>query len=106
MPKSFRVAKESEIPAGSAKEVEFDGRVYVPTDRSQAILSAMTLPDGCGNFESTHSLFATVFETFTRYGFPDEVALPTTHFIFSTWFADCLPFAPHLRISGPIAFAQ
>lgn len=27
MPQSIRVASESEIPAGSAKEVEFDGRV-------------------------------------------------------------------------------
>ncbi len=84
-----------------APRVEYGGRVYVPADLSPSILRAVTWPTKCIEYGSTQKLFTAVRESFTNHGFPDEVALPTTHVVFSSWFPECLPSAPCLSITGP-----
>ncbi len=81
--------------------VEYLGRVYVPADLSPSILRAVTWPTKCIDYGSTNKLFAAVQEMFTNHAFADEVALPTTHVVFSSWFPECLPAAPCLSITGP-----
>jgi hypothetical protein len=51
--------------------------------------------------EGTADLFEAVCASLTTRGFPGSVALPVAHFVFPTWFADCLPYAPFLLITGP-----
>lgn len=59
--------------------------------------SAQPPPD----LETTVDLFNAVRESLTVRSFPNEVALPITHFTFATWFAAHLPYAPCLLITGP-----
>src|SRR5712692_6194398 len=85
----------------AAPRVEYMGRVYVPANLDPGILRAMTLPTKCADCGSTPQLFTAVREVFTKHAFPAEVALGTTHFVFSAWFPECLPAAPCLSITGP-----
>lgn len=84
-----------------APEIEFRGRLYRPANINPSILSVMTLPSKCGDFEKTGELFTAVRELFTSRGFPKDVALSTTYFNFATWFARVLHAAPCLLIAGP-----
>ena len=82
-------------------EVEFRGRLYRPANINPSILLAMTLPSKCGQFESTAELFMAARELLMSRGFPEEVALASTYFVFPTWFPEFLPIAPCLSIAGP-----
>jgi len=84
-----------------ASEVEFRDRLYRPANINPSILLAMTLPSKCGHFESTAELFTASRELLMSRGFPEEVALTSTYFVFSTWFPEFLPIAPCLSIAGP-----
>ena len=84
-----------------APEVQFRGRLYRPADINPSILLAMRLPLKCGHFESTGELFTAVRDLLMNRGFPEEAALPSTYFVFSTWFPEFLPIAPCLLIAGP-----
>jgi hypothetical protein len=53
------------------------------------------------NHKSIIGLFRAIRELFTGRGIPEDPAVLTTYFVFSTWFADCLPVAPCLLIAGP-----
>jgi hypothetical protein len=57
-------------------------------------------PEGYGH-KSTIGLFTAIRDVFTFRGLAEGPALLATHFVFSTWFAACLPFAPCLLITGP-----
>src|SRR5215471_2628052 len=49
----------------------------------------------------TLDLFGSIRDSLTTRGIPEGAALRATYFVFSTWFADRLPFAPCLLIAGP-----
>jgi hypothetical protein len=51
--------------------------------------------------KSTIGLFTAIRDVFRFHGLAEGPALLATHFVFSTWFADCLPFAPWLIVTGP-----
>src|SRR6266478_7059322 len=53
------------------------------------------------SFESTVELFTAARELLMSRGFPEEVALTSTYFVFPTWFPEFLPIAPCLSIAGP-----
>ena len=89
-----------------APRVEHRGRMYVPADLGPSILRAMTWPSKFSDYGSTERLFTAVRESFTTHGFPTEVALLTTRFVFPTWFPECLPAAPSLSIVGPLPEAN
>lgn len=57
-------------------------------------------PESCGH-KSTIGLFTAIRDVFRFRGLAEGPALLATHFVFSTWFADCLPFASCLLITGP-----
>jgi hypothetical protein len=57
-------------------------------------------PESCGH-KSTIGLFTAIRDVFRFRGLAEGPALLATHFVFSTWFADCLPLAPCLLITGP-----
>jgi hypothetical protein len=84
-----------------AASVEVDGRLYVPANVSSSFISMVPLPVNAMPYESTEKLFGAIQECFTTNGVPVEVALPSTYFIFATWFTDQLPAAPCLVINGP-----
>jgi hypothetical protein len=71
----------------------------VPTHRTPSDLAQEPLK-GCGH-KSTVGLFTAIRELLTCRGLPEVPALLATHFVFSAWFADCLPVAPCLLITGP-----
>jgi hypothetical protein len=83
------------------RRLEFDNCVSPPAAINQSILHAIRFPSKFGCDVSTPELFATILESFTSHGFPEEAALPATYFVFPTWFVDCLPTAPCLLIMGP-----
>lgn len=84
-----------------APRVEYMGRMYAPADVSPSILRAVTWPTKSTPYGSTDQLFTAVREPLTNHGFPTEVALCATYFVFPTWFPECLPAAPCLSITGP-----
>lgn len=89
-----------------AQRVEFQDRVSASPGINPSILRAITWPSKCGHIGSTGELFEAVRESLTNRGFPTEVALPSTYFIFSTWFSEFLPAAPCLSITGPTPEAE
>jgi hypothetical protein len=84
-----------------APSVEHGGRIFRPVDLDPSILRAVTLPTSVSLYGSTEQLFTTVQQLLARYGFPAEVALAATFFLFSTWHIENLSIAPCLRIFGP-----
>lgn len=82
-------------------EVEFGGRLFYPAKLDRSIQQVVTLPDRSIHFESTTKLFTTVQQLFVSLGFPGEIAVAATYFAFATWFAEVLPIAPCLLITGP-----
>jgi len=81
--------------------VKAHGQLYLPAQIHPTILRAVTLPTRCGEYGSTNQLFAAVREKLTTSGFLDDVTLPTTHFVFASWFPEFSAVAPCLSISGP-----
>jgi hypothetical protein len=81
--------------------VEVGGQAYVPAELHPSILSAMTLPANCVEYGTTDKLFTAIEKSLIKNGVPEEIALPLDHFVFATWFPDCLPAAPCLVITGP-----
>ena len=68
----------------AAPRAEDMGRVYVPANLSPSLLRAVMWPTKSTPYGSTNQLFRAVQEPFTNQGFPTEVALRSTHFVFST----------------------
>jgi hypothetical protein len=73
----------------------------VPAKRHSSIVRTMTLPANCVDYVSAAKLFTAIQESLMNNGVSRDVALPLTHFSFATWFADCLPAAPCLVVTGP-----
>lgn len=71
----------------------------VPTHGTPSNLT-QELVKGRGH-RSTIGLFTAIRELLTCRGLSEVPALLVTHFVFSSWFADCLPVAPCLLITGP-----
>lgn len=65
----------------------------------------MRFPEKSVHFESTTKLFAKIHQLFGSNGFQAEVALAATHFSFAAWFAEVLPVAPCMLITGSRAEA-
>ncbi len=89
-----------------AHQVEFRSKVYQPVHIDPSLLLAMRFPTKPDGFGRTAELFTEARETFMSHGFPEDVALPTTYFSFSTWFTEFLPAAPCLLLTGPPAEAR
>jgi hypothetical protein len=84
-----------------AREVEFEGRLFRPATLSRSIRRIVRFPGKSVDFESTTKLFAATHQLFISNGFPAEAALSVTYFIFAAYFAEVLPVAPCLLITGP-----
>jgi hypothetical protein len=80
--------------------VEIGGRDFVPPELSPPMLRALTLPTNCIPHGTTSELFTSVRKVFTDHGFSEVVAVPSSFFVFASWFAEILPAAPCLSISG------
>jgi hypothetical protein len=81
-------------------QIEFDGCTFYPANLSRSIRQIVTLPTKSADFHSTMRLFRQPQDLFTSNGFAAVTALAVTYFVFATWFADVLPFAPCLLITG------
>jgi hypothetical protein len=75
-------------------QIEFDGCTFYPANLSCSIRQIVTLPTKSADFHSTMRLFRQPQDPFTFNGFAAVTALAVTYFVFATWFADVLPFAP------------
>jgi hypothetical protein len=82
-------------------EARFEGSLFYPAKLSRSIQQIVRFPEKSADFESTTKLFTKICHLFASNGFSVEVALAATHFIFASWFADVLPLAPCLLITGP-----
>ncbi|MDP9263292.1 MAG: hypothetical protein M3O85_03110 [Acidobacteriota bacterium] len=80
---------------------EHQGRRYLPPPIDPTVFQALRLPARIEPYGSTRQLFQDVCEVFTRHKVLEEPARLLTHFVFSTWLADCLPSAPCLWIVSP-----
>ena len=83
------------------QQVEFGGRLFRPPDLSRSIKAMVRFPEKSLNFASTTHLFTRVYEFIVSNGFMPTVALCATYLVFATWFADVLPLAPCLLVTGP-----
>jgi hypothetical protein len=83
-----------------ASQVETGGRAFVPPQLSPSMLRALTLPTNCVPYGSTSELFTSVRQAFADHGFPEAVAVPASFFVLASWFAEILPAAPCLSITG------
>ena len=84
----------------TAPKVEFGGRWYRPAKLNRSIQQIVRFPAKSVDFGSTTNLFAEIHKFFVSNGFSEEVSLVATHFSFAAWFADVLPLAPCLLITG------
>lgn len=84
-----------------AERVKCDGRIYVPPSLSPSLLEALTLPAGFTPSDSTKETFAKLSSVFVEHSMPESVAQKLTLWALSTWFADLLPVAPCLILTGP-----
>jgi hypothetical protein len=78
------------------------GRVYAPPEFHSSLYRATRLPSRCVGGASARQLFQAILAQFRQHldlG-PQESALLAA-FSISTWFTDCFPISPTLKISGP-----
>jgi hypothetical protein len=62
----------------------------------------MYIPSGVSEYGTTSSLFAEISGIFgTRANLSETATTLLTHFVFSTWLADCFSTAPRMLIYGP-----
>lgn len=90
----------------AARRVKSGDRSYVPPSLHQSMVEALTLPTGRASCGSTADIFATIYDVFVGRGVSDESAKLLAYYAISTWFAESLPIAPSLVISGPRPEAQ
>jgi hypothetical protein len=82
--------------------VEHNGTSYVPVEPDPSILHAMYIPAGVSEYGATGTLFAEIINIFkSRANVSAATATLLTHFVFSSWFADCFATAPRMLIYGP-----
>jgi hypothetical protein len=76
------------------------GQEFCPPILPASIQQALTFPEKSIQFNSTAQLFSDTYNFFTENGVPSDAGLAATYFTFATWFADVLPEAPCIFISG------
>lgn len=75
---------------------------FVPLRVDPVILRSLQLPSETAEYGSTRKLFTEISSLISRVTHVgDGVVQPLTFFVFATWLADCLPFAPSLWIVAP-----
>jgi hypothetical protein len=85
-----------------APEIDLHGRSYRPGDLDPSIRKNMPLPDTPVEYGNRKTFFQRIADMCQSYiGFDEAQAKLLALWIFSTWFADCLPTAPTLLVSGP-----
>jgi hypothetical protein len=84
-----------------SSSLQVGDRLLKPPSLSASIHRVVRLPEKSLDFLSTAQLFKQVCELFAEAGFDTDVVLAATYFAFATWFADVLPAAPCLLITGP-----
>jgi hypothetical protein len=88
--------------AGSC--VERGGFVYQAPDLAPSVYRAVRLPSGISEYGSARGLLTEITDLFQHHlDLPGQEAAPLACFAISTWMADCLPTAPSLAISAPLA---
>jgi hypothetical protein len=86
--------------ASIASQIDFGERVFRPANLNRSIQQIVRFPAKSADFGSTMKLFAEIQKFFVSNGFCEEISLVATHFSFAAWFADILPLAPCLLITG------
>ena len=84
-----------------APEIVIGGRHYVPLEIDPSLWRLLRLPSGFVACGSTTQLFDRIRSLITKYsGLSDGYATPLTHFVFSSFFVDCLQTAPCVVLQG------
>jgi hypothetical protein len=84
-----------------APEIDLHGRSHRPADLDPSIRKNMPLPDAPVEYGNRKTFFQRIADMCQSYiGFDEAQAKLLALWIFSTWFADCLPTAPTLLVSG------
>jgi hypothetical protein len=76
-------------------------RLFRPGKVSSIYRNALQLPERAADFGSPENLFAELQAPVERRGFPADVSALAAYFSLATLFADVLPQAPVLSITGP-----
>jgi hypothetical protein len=87
-------------------KVATEDQVFVPPVLNPAILRILTLPPVPCDYGSTMRLFKRIHSLFVHHNIPDDGAGRLTHFALASWFADLLPVAPSLIITGSRTMAN
>lgn len=82
-------------------QVEFDGRLFRPARLSDSMKRIVRFPEKSVDFVCTTQLFEETLQLFSGSGFGATIARAATYFVFATWFAEVLPFAPFVFVTGP-----
>ena len=84
-----------------ATEVVIRGRHYVPLEIDPSLWRHLRMPSGFVACGSTTQLFDRIRSLITKYsGLSDDYATLLTHFVFSSFFVDCLQTAPCVVLHG------
>jgi hypothetical protein len=101
-PKALSLLVWKEGVLAETRRARRDAVSYVPGEPDTSILRAMYIPSGVSEYDTTGSLFTEIIDIFrSRADLSRITATLMTHFVFSTWFADCLSSAPRLLVYGP-----
>jgi hypothetical protein len=86
------------------ESIDVNGTEYKPLNLDLTILRALHLPSEAHAYDSPGTLVEKLTKEIEIYsGLPNLLARLVAFYVITTWFADCLPFAPRLSLIGPLS---
>ena len=88
--------------ATTTTRLEHNGTSYIPMNLTSRLVQSVRFARPSVPFGSTHKLILSLRDFLSKYShLQPEVADLLVAFAFATWFCDCMPMAPVLRVFGP-----